>query len=391
MTTANTATQPTNAAPSKVDSMIAAYNEQEVDEGVELATDDTSPGEDYVEDTAFDGEAVVNDAGVADANAAQEEATSPQDPQAQDGEATEQAAKPDDKAQSAEPEETYEVEDANGIKRKVAVKFDAKTRKKLVHAAAQRQRFQAERDRAVKALNEAQDKLTAYNKLNEAWTSSADPVERVKALVSTLQDGGAAFDAAIAKELDIRDKLAKASPQERAAWESEQARKRAETALASERKKIDADRKAAQEKAEAAEAAANESAVQSVFDTMRFSGKLGDEVLADRLDRQVFAASIGSIQSAIDNAKKNGTPLTAAQVSSLAKSAFKEHFSALKGLIKEESKKGAAAAVDNAKTNAANKASSLVENQTKAAQSGKPMKSGTRASMRSAILASYGK
>jgi hypothetical protein len=300
------------------------------------------------------------------------------------------AAPKDGKAKGGEVEETFEVEDADGIKREVSVKFDAKTRKKLVHAAAQRQRFQSERDRALAKLQEAEKKSSAYDRLNDAWTSSADPVERVKALVSTLAEGEEAFNTAVSKEMEIR-KWLEANPAEKAKWESDQRAKKAEAALATERKRIEEERKGAAERAKAADDAQYESSVQAAFDSMRFSGKLKDEVLADRLDRQVFAASIGTVTAAIETARTNGKPLTPAQVNALAKTTFQEHFKALKALIKDQVKEGTTAAIDAAKSRAANAVSKIAEGGGRGSAAATKPASGSRSSMRSAILASMRK
>jgi hypothetical protein len=384
MTQANTPAQTTPSAPTTpglsgtAKAMLDAYAEQETDEGIDTATD-TESAADYVDDTAFEGQADANDAGVVNADAPADGA------QAQAAADTKPA---EAKATGADVEEEYEIEGTDGIKSTIKVKFDAKMRKKLVHAAAQRQRFQSERDKAVASLKASEEKLNAYNKLNEAWTSSEDTVGKVKAVIQLLGGGEEAFAAAVKKEVETQKWYEKASPEERAAWERDQRHKQAEAALSSERKKLDAERKAAADKAKAAEDAQNETAVQSAFDSVRFSGKLKDEVLADRLDRQVFAASVESIQTAIADAKKAGSPLSASQLSILAKKTFQEHFKALQSLVKDQVKAGTAAAVDAAKTRAANQASTIVENSTQPSKvAATKAKLGSRDAAKAAILA----
>lgn len=369
----------------KAADMIAGYQNDIEDGDIDAveSVDATVDGEDAVEQT-FDGSADAQEDGTVRAESiADAEPAAPAKDAAKSNE-----TKPDE-AKSSDIVEEYEIEGTDGMGRKVSVTFDAKTRKRLVHAAAQRHRFQSERDRAMASLKDAQPKLTAYESLNKAWTSSADPVDRVRSLISNLSGGPEAFEAAVQKEIQHRDWLAKASPTERAAWERETAQKRAEAALAAERQKLADERAAHTAKAEADLQARNEAAVHGEFEKQRFSGRIKDEVLADRLDRQVFAAAVGTVEDAIREAKEAGTPLDAAAVAALARSAFREHFAALKNLVKSQAKTEAAAAVDAAKMNAANKASAIAAGESRGSASPKGAQAkGGRAGMAAAILAS---
>lgn len=310
----------------------------------------------------------LDDATDADAPAAAAPATEP----AKDGEApkpepAKEGEPPADgetppAATAAVGEESFEVGDKT-----VKVNFaDAAVRKKLVHAASQRQRFQAERDKAQGDLKTAKPKADQFDLLNDAWKAGGDDgVESLKSMAKVLKGAGGdeLIDRLVQVETDRRAAYAKLSPDAKKAYDAERVAETATRALASERAKVEAERATARAKSDADADAARQASFDAAFKEVSFAGKLGDSALEERLDRQVFAAAQMDLAEAFDTVKADGGDWSKVDVSALAKKFVKAHASVHKALVKGQVKTEVKAALDKATDDATAKAQALMGGQ----------------------------
>jgi len=257
--------------------------------------------------------------------------------------------------QSALGEEEFEVGD-----KKVKVDWrKPEVRKRLVHAAHQRQVLQSKADKAEARAKASEEKANLFDKLNDAWKSGGeDPVASAKALIKQL--GGAGGDEIIKRmvkaERELEERVAKMQPHERIAYEAEQRTLAAQRALAEERAKIEKERADSQAKAQAEADRARQSAFDAEFEKVRFSGKIEDEVQAELLDRQIFSAAKSELSELFDKVKEEGGDVSSIDVAKEARRILKRHSDVHRKVVQAKVKAGVTATVADAKAKATSQA-----------------------------------
>lgn len=263
------------------------------------------------------------------------------------------SAEPTAKSPASSGKESITVTDDKG-KRKVEIDWNNKEQlKKYVQMAHGARKWQAERDQALGAKRELEEKVSS---LSSNWATLEDAYQSkgVAGLVDLLEGRQGAFDEWEKSRIDRYNFLQKATPEQRELL----AAKESEAVRAAEIEKIrreneDFKKSIAQER-ETAEMKALESTVHPVFDRYRFADKLGDADTESMFDEMLWNSALKRLEPY----EEKGIPVTA----DLVEKEFKAVAVALRKRINVQAEKKAAKAVEQKKQEATENAQAAVSN-----------------------------
>lgn len=252
------------------DSTDVEINEHSPDE---LGNDDL-----FDEDSPADSEADADEDSAADA-------------EADDGEADEEDGEADAAEGKAKPKTKGDVEKIKVAGQEIEIDFSDRDAIKRAYAgAAGMRKFQAERDTArteLTKLKEAQAPLTedanVGKQLSEAWDK-----EGIAGLVRVLTKGQQTYDQVHEAEAAHRARLAKMSPDQRAAHEAKQEAERVAAEAKRKEAEYEAKLKKFDERAENAERTELSTSMNTQLKKHSFAGKLGDPAAEATFDRMLF-------------------------------------------------------------------------------------------------------
>jgi len=181
--------------------------------------------------------------------------------------------------------EVITVTDETGRKRKVEIDYSNREQiKKMAAAAAGMRKFQAERDREISSRKELEAKLkereSDWAKLEDAFSKGHEH------LIDTLSGRQGAWQELISKEIEKREFLKNATPEELQAIKAQEQADLTRKELDKIRKENEEFKAKVQQEREEAELRSMESRVHPVFEKYRFADRLGsaqDEHLFDEM------------------------------------------------------------------------------------------------------------
>lgn len=207
----------------------------------------------------------------------------------QDSKETATAGKATSKAEATPgtsgEKEVITVTDETGRKRKVEIDYSNREQiKKMAAAAAGMRKFQAERDREISSRKELEAKLkereSDWAKLEDAFSKGHEH------LIDTLSGRQGAWQELINKEIEKREFLKNATPEELQAIKAQEQADLTRKELDKIRKENEEFKAKVQQEREEAELRSMESRVHPVFEKYRFADRLGsaqDEHLFDEM------------------------------------------------------------------------------------------------------------
>lgn len=207
----------------------------------------------------------------------------------QDSKETATAGKATSKAEATPgtsgEKEVITVTDETGRKRKVEIDYSNREQiKKMAAAAAGMRKFQAERDREISSRKELEAKLkereSDWAKLEDAFSKGHEH------LIDTLSGRQGAWQELISKEIEKREFLKNATPEELQAIKAQEQADLTRKELDKIRKENEEFKAKVQQEREEAELRSMESRVHPVFEKYRFADRLGsaqDEHLFDEM------------------------------------------------------------------------------------------------------------
>jgi len=181
--------------------------------------------------------------------------------------------------------EVITVTDETGRKRKIEIDYSNREQiKKMAAAAAGMRKFQAERDREINSRRELESKLkereSDWSRLEEAFSKGHEH------LIDTLSGRQGAWQEMVNKEIERREFLKNASPEELQAMKAQEQADLTRKELDKIRKENEEFKAKVQQEREEAELRSMESRVHPVFEKYRFADRLGsaqDEHLFDEM------------------------------------------------------------------------------------------------------------
>lgn len=181
--------------------------------------------------------------------------------------------------------EVITVTDETGRKRKVEIDYSNREQiKKMAAAAAGMRKFQAERDREITSRKELEAKLkereSDWSRLEEAFSKGHEH------LIDTLSGRQGAWQELVNKEIERREFLKNATPDELQAMRAQEQADLTRKELDKIRKENEEFKAKVQQEREEAELRSMESRVHPVFEKYRFADRLGsaqDEHLFDEM------------------------------------------------------------------------------------------------------------
>lgn len=181
--------------------------------------------------------------------------------------------------------EVITVTDETGRKRKVEIDYSNREQiKKMAAAAAGMRKFQAERDREIQSRKELETRLKEregdWGKLEEAYQKGPEH------LIDLLSGRQGAWQELVNRELERREFLKNASPEELQAMKAQEQADLTRKELDKIRKENEEFKAKVQQEREEAELRSMESRVHPVFEKYRFADRLGsaqDEQLFDEM------------------------------------------------------------------------------------------------------------
>ena len=181
--------------------------------------------------------------------------------------------------------EVITVTDETGRKRKVEIDYSNREQiKKMAAAAAGMRKFQAERDREVSSRKELEAKLkereSDWSRLEEAFSKGHEH------LIDTLSGRQGAWQELVNKEIERREFLKNATPDELQTMRAQEQADLTRKELEKIRKENEEFKAKVQQEREEAELRSMESRVHPVFEKYRFADRLGsaqDEHLFDEM------------------------------------------------------------------------------------------------------------
>ena len=181
--------------------------------------------------------------------------------------------------------EVITVTDETGRKRKIEIDYSNREQiKKMAAAAAGMRKFQAERDREISSRKELETKLkereSDWGRLEEAFSKGHEH------LIDTLSGRQGAWQEMVNKEIERREFLKNATPDELQTMRAQEQADLTRKELDKIRKENEEFRSKVQQEREEAELRSMESRVHPVFEKYRFADRLGsaqDEHLFDEM------------------------------------------------------------------------------------------------------------
>jgi hypothetical protein len=251
------------------------------------------------------GKAAGWDFGSSEGESRDEASPAPTETEAEEGQETASPEESTDSSEDAPEEEDVEelsLSDETGRK-KVKINWKDKTQlKKYVEMAHGMRKFQAERDKAIKAEQALKTNFTslegkyketseAFNRLDQAWQKGG-----VSALVNLIAGNPKAYEEFEKQIVSKHDFLRSATPEQKKAYEIEEqlnAEKKEREIL---QKKYEDELKRIQETREANEAKEVENMVTPAFEKYRFQGKLGDPEVEKQLDHAIWTQALSNLE-----------------------------------------------------------------------------------------------
>lgn len=200
-------------------------------------------------------------------------------------------AKAPGKSETPSAKEVILVTDDKG-RRKVEVDFNNKDEvKKYVQMAFGARKWQAERDQAIQSRKQLETQLAEKDKITA--TLEATWAERGhEGLVDLLAGKQGAFQDLVNKEIQKREFLKNASPEEIESFRAREAAEAHKREVEKMRKENEDFRKQIAAEKEEADLRAMESRVHPAFDKYRYAGKLGDEHDEQLFDTMLWNTTI---------------------------------------------------------------------------------------------------
>lgn len=205
------------------------------------------------------------------------------------------STKPEATQKTSGEKEVITVTDETGRKRKIEVDYSNREQiKKMFAAAAGMRKFQAERDREIQSRKELETRLkereTDWSKLEEAFSKGHEH------LIDTLSGRQGAWQELVNKELERREFLKNATPEELKAMQAQEQAELTRKELDKIRKENEEFKKKVQEEREVAELRSMESKVHPVFEKYRFAERLGNAQDEHLFDEMLWNSSLKRLE-----------------------------------------------------------------------------------------------
>lgn len=217
----------------------------------------------------------------------------------QDSKETAPAGKATSKAEATPgtsgEKEVITVTDETGRKRKVEIDYSNREQiKKMAAAAAGMRKFQAERDREIQSRKELETKLkereSDWSKLEEAFSKGHEH------LIDTLSGRQGAWQELVNKEIERREFLKHATPEELQAIKAQEQADLTRKELEKIRKENEEFKAKVQQEREEAELRSMESRVHPVFEKYRFADRLGNAQDEHLFDEMLWNSSLKRLE-----------------------------------------------------------------------------------------------
>jgi len=230
-----------------------------------------------------------------------------------------------------EEEEIEVTDDAGRRKVKVNYKDREKIQKAYKMAAGMRKAF-AERDKLNRQLEansaELQKVQTRFQKLEEAWNKSGP-----EGIIDLLSGEEGASRKWYESRREREERLASASPEERAVYERDEALQSANGRIADLEKRLEDTLKKVETERETAERLNTESLLHPAFSRFGFDGKLGSPEDEHMLNEMLWTRATG----ALDELQASGVAITKDTV----EQQFKKYALAISRITRKEGEKRA--------------------------------------------------
>jgi len=274
----------------------------------------------------------------------------------QDSKETAPAGKATSKAEATPgtsgEKEVITVTDETGRKRKVEIDYSNREQiKKMAAAAAGIRKFQAERDREINSRKELEAKLkereSDWSKLEEAFSKGHEH------LIDTLSGRQGAWQELVNKEIERREFLKHATPEELQAIKAQEQADLTRKELEKIRKENEEFKSTVKQEREQAELRSMESQVHPVFEKYRFADRLGNAQDEHLFDEMLWNSSL----KRLEQYEEKGLDLS----QELIEKEFKAVASALRNRIGAQAQKKASQVVAQKKQEAIENVQSKVK------------------------------
>jgi hypothetical protein len=210
-------------------------------------------------------------------------------------ESTKASAKPEATQKTSGEKEIITVTDETGKKRKIEIDYSNREQvKRAFAAAAGMRKFQAERDKEIQGRKEIETRLQErerdWNSLEQAFQQGPEH------LVDLISGKQGAFRELLEKEIQKRDFLRNASPEEIQALEAREQADMTKKELEKIRKENEEFRNKMSAEREEAETRALESRVHPAFEKYRFAGRLGNATDEHLFDEMLWNSSLKRLE-----------------------------------------------------------------------------------------------
>ena len=252
--------------------------------------------------------------------------------------------------QAAKQEEEIVVKGPDGKPTKLKVDWENKEQlKKYIHAAAGMRMFQAERDKIKQEYKALSDK---HKDIEDSWgaVKKAYSEEGLKGLVNLLTNRPDGYDLFLQQELNKIQRRAEASPEELRQMDLEERLERESKERQKLEKQIQENLTRAEQQRLDAQKTEFLSRAETVFDKVRFAGKLGDEQAEDALDASIWSQTMSRLQA---------YPEDVEITSALLEKEFKQVASTYRKVINQQAEKKTNQVINQKRANAAEQAAAI--------------------------------
>ena len=238
--------------------------------------------------------------------------------------------------------EIITVTDEQGIKRKVEIDYSNKESiKKAFLMQNGARKWQAERDKALESKKTLDSELST---LKQDFAALDDAFKKGHSHLVDRLYGPGAWEKAVAKEVERREFLKTASPEEVRAFEAEEKAQRQAKDFEALRKENEEFKKQMNETKDQAEERALESKIHPSFEKYRFADKLGNTSHEHRLDKMLWLEAMESLEQH----EEKGVTLTPELIDKEFRAAAKS----VRDIIGNQAEKKATKVVENKKREA---------------------------------------
>lgn len=211
------------------------------------------------------------------------------------GKLAEASKKPEANQKISADKDIITVTDESGRKRKVEIDYSNKEQIRKVYAqAAGMRKFQAERDKEIQSRKgieqQLQEKAADWTRLEEAFQKGHEH------LVDLLSGRQGAFKELVDKEIQRREFMKSATPEELQALQAREQADLTRKELEKLRKDNEDFKKTVQQEREQAEMKSMESRVHPVFEKYRFADKLGDAQDEHMFDEMLWNSALKRLE-----------------------------------------------------------------------------------------------